>query len=163
GRAPLASALLLATAGRGLAQRGRDTRPGQPAIPPGGGRRATLPVDRGAAARLPRPTRTGARAGSRRAALARYQRPGQHPLQQLAFKWLLAWLCASLLLLGLLIASGRALLRQHGRHQHRLQEKHRESEASRTLLAIISQAQAAYIDTKNHRQTFDQLLQQILQ
>ncbi|PTS84942.1 hypothetical protein DBR00_03845 [Pseudomonas sp. HMWF032] len=77
-------------------------------------------------------------------------------------KWLLAWLAAEALLLLLLQAtrySSQMLLRRH--HQE-LQDKHQQSEASRKLLGLISEAQAAYINAHNQREAFDALLKRIL-
>ena len=83
-------------------------------------------------------------------------------LRWLVGKWLLAWLGAETLLLLLLLAtrdSTQALMR---RHQQQLRLKHRQSEQSRQLLALIAQAQAAYIDAQSQRATFDALLRRIV-
>ena len=87
----------------------------------------------------------------------------QHEQRWLIGKWLLAWLGAEALLLVLLRAtrnSTRALMHSH---QTALQQRHQQSEQSRQLLTIISQAQAAYIDAQNQHQVFDALLQRILE
>ncbi|WP_439860197.1 PAS domain S-box protein [Pseudomonas sp. MBLB4136] len=87
----------------------------------------------------------------------------QQSKRWLVGKWLLAWLGAEALLLALLLAtrnSTQALMRSH---QHALQRRHQQSEQSRQLLTIITQAQAAYIDAQNQYQVFDALLQRILE
>nr|WP_298141310.1 PAS domain S-box protein [uncultured Pseudomonas sp.] len=78
-------------------------------------------------------------------------------------KWLLAWLGAETLLVLLLLAtrhSSQQLMRQH---HLALQDKHRQSEQSRQLLAVIAAAQAAYINAQNQRVAFDALLKRILE
>ncbi len=78
-------------------------------------------------------------------------------------KWLLAWLAAEALLLLLLFATRRHTQRIMLGHQQALQAKHQQSEWSRQLLTIISQAQAAYLDTQNQGEVFEALLQRILE
>lgn len=77
-------------------------------------------------------------------------------------KWLLAWFAAEALLLLLLQATRVSSQRLMQHHHRELQEKHEQSEASRTLLALITEAQAAYINADNQREAFDALLQRIL-
>lgn len=77
--------------------------------------------------------------------------------------WLLAWLAAEAVLLLLLLGTrdaGQALIR---RHRDELQHQHRQSEHARQLLALIAQAQAAYIDAQSQREVFDALLGRILE
>ena len=77
-------------------------------------------------------------------------------------KWLLAWLGAEALLLLLLLSTRRASQTLISRHRDELQHKHQQSEQSRQLLAVIAQAQAAYITAQNQREAFDALLERIL-
>ena len=81
----------------------------------------------------------------------------------LMLKWLLAWLAAEALLLLMLQAtrhSSQALMRRHNRE---LLNKHQQTEESRQLLALIAQAQAAYINADNQREAFETLLSRILE
>ncbi|UTW06122.1 PAS domain S-box protein [Pseudomonas benzenivorans] len=78
-------------------------------------------------------------------------------------KWLLAWLGAEALLLVLLLATRNSTQSLMRSHQLALQQRHQQSEQSRQLLTIVSQAQAAYIDAQNQYQVFDSLLQRILE
>ncbi|MCG4455357.1 PAS domain S-box protein [Pseudomonas sp. MMS21-TM103] len=87
----------------------------------------------------------------------------QSDQQWLIGKWLLAWFGAEALLLLLLLSTRHASLTMISRHRDELQHKHRQSEQSRQLLAVIAQAQAAYITAQNQRETFDALLQRILE
>ena len=87
----------------------------------------------------------------------------QRDKRWLVGKWLLAWLGAEALLVLLLLAarhSSQLLMRQH---HAALQDKHRQSEQSRQLLALIAAAQAAYINAQNQRIAFDALLKRILE
>jgi len=90
------------------------------------------------------------------------QQRQQEERHKLVGKWALAWAGALALLLLLLWAtraSTRALML---RHQAGLEERHQESEQARQLLALIADAQAAYIRTDNQRESFDALLTRIL-
>ena len=82
--------------------------------------------------------------------------------RQLVGKWLLAWLGAAALLLLLLLATKRSSQILLSRHRDELQAKHRQSEQARQLLAVIAEAQAAYINAQNQREAFDALLKRIL-
>lgn len=82
--------------------------------------------------------------------------------RQLVGKWLLAWLGAAALLLLLLLATKRSSQLLLSRHRDELQVKHRQSEQARQLLAVIAEAQAAYINAQNQREAFDALLKRIL-
>ena len=87
----------------------------------------------------------------------------QRDQRWLVGKWLLAWLGAESLLVLLLLAtrhSSQLLMRQH---HIALEDKHRQSEQSRQLLALIAAAQAAYINAQNQRIAFDALLKRILE
>jgi PAS domain S-box-containing protein len=81
----------------------------------------------------------------------------------LVVKWLLAWLAAEALLLILLQATRHSSQRVMRRHHAELQHKHQQTEESRQLLALITQAQAAYINAANQREAFDTLLRRILE
>ncbi|MNQ05242.1 Sensor protein FixL [compost metagenome] len=83
--------------------------------------------------------------------------------QWLLGKWLLAWLGAEALLLLLLLSTRSASQTLVSRHRDELQHKHQQSEQSRQLLAVIAQAQAAYITAQNQREAFDALLARILE
>ncbi|SFQ01201.1 PAS domain S-box protein [Pseudomonas borbori] len=87
----------------------------------------------------------------------------QSDQQWLLGKWLLAWLGAEALLLLLLLSTRRASQTLISRHRDELQHKHQQSEQSRQLLAVIAQAQAAYITAQNQREAFDALLARILE
>ena len=78
-------------------------------------------------------------------------------------KWLLAWLGAEALLLLLLLSTRHASQTLIRRHRDELQHRHQQSEQSRQLLAVIAQAQAAYITAQNQREAFDALLERILE
>ncbi|MBB1521465.1 PAS domain S-box protein [Aquipseudomonas guryensis] len=91
-----------------------------------------------------------------------YQRH-QYEKKQLVGKWALAWLGALSLLLLLLWATRASTRKLMLGHQARLQERHRESEQARQLLALIAEAQAAYIQADNQRESFDALLVRILE
>ncbi|MGB4072704.1 PAS domain S-box protein [Pseudomonas sp.] len=78
-------------------------------------------------------------------------------------KWLLAWIAAEALLLLLLLATRHSSQTLIYRHHRELLDKHQQSEQSRRLLAVISQAQAAYINAHNQREAFDALLGHILE
>jgi PAS domain S-box-containing protein len=93
------------------------------------------------------------------AQLARHQ----SDQQWLIGKWLLAWFGAEALLLLLLLSTRHASQALTRRHRDELQHKHRQSEQSRQLLAVIAQAQAAYITAQNQREAFDALLVRILE
>ena len=82
--------------------------------------------------------------------------------RQLMGKWALAWLGTLTLLLLLLWATRTSTRQLMLRHQAKLQERHQESEQARQLLALIADAQAAYIQTDNQRESFDALLTRIL-
>jgi PAS domain S-box-containing protein len=82
--------------------------------------------------------------------------------RQLIGKWLLAWLGSAALLLLLLLATKRSSQLLLSRHSDELQAKHLQSEQARQLLAVIAEAQAAYINTQNQREAFDALLKRIL-
>ena len=56
--------------------------------------------------------------------------------------------------------SSQALMRRHNRE---LLNKHQQTEESRQLLALIAQAQAAYINADNQREAFETLLSRILE
>lgn len=86
--------------------------------------------------------------------LARHQR--QH--NEYLLYWLLAWLGAQCLLLVLL----RILQQRLDRQQRELRAEHQQSQESRHLLELVQEAQSAFITTQNHRELFDNLLQQIL-
>ncbi|NQD92281.1 PAS domain S-box protein [Pseudomonas sp. CrR25] len=86
----------------------------------------------------------------------------QRDQRWLVGKWLLAWLGAETLLLLLLLATRYSTQAMMRRHQQELQHKHQLSEQSRQLLAIIAQAQAAYIDAQSPGAAFDALLPPIL-
>ncbi len=73
-------------------------------------------------------------------------------------KWLLAWLAAEALLLLLLQATRHSSLKVIRRHNADLQEQNQQTEESRQLLALIAEAQAAYINADNQREAFDKLL-----
>ena len=83
--------------------------------------------------------------------------------QWLLGKWLLAWLGAEALLLLLLQSTRHASQALISRHRDELQHRHQQSEQSRQLLAVIAQAQAAYITAQNQREAFDALLARILE
>ena len=87
----------------------------------------------------------------------------RHKQHWLVGKWLLAWFAAEALLLLLLQATRLSSQRLMQRHHRELQAKHEQSEASRKLLALIAEVQAAYINADNQRQAFDALLQRILE
>jgi PAS domain S-box-containing protein len=78
-------------------------------------------------------------------------------------KWLLAWLAAEMLLLLLLQATRHSSQQVMRRHHAELQSKHRQTEESRQLLALITQTQAAYINADNQREALDTLLGRILE
>lgn len=78
-------------------------------------------------------------------------------------KWLFAWLGAEALLLLLLLATRNSTRSIMLSHQHALRLKHQQSEYSRQLLTIITQAQSVYIDTQNQQETFAELLQRIIE
>lgn len=86
----------------------------------------------------------------------------QEEKRWLLSKWLFAWLAAEGLLLLLLQATRHSSQALMQRHHTELQDKHQQSEASRNLLALISEAQAAYINADNQREAFDALLKRIL-
>lgn len=86
----------------------------------------------------------------------------QEEKRWLLSKWLLAWLAAEGLLLLLLQATRHSSQALMQRHHTELQDKHQQSEASRNLLALISEAQAAYINADNQREAFDALLKRII-
>lgn len=73
--------------------------------------------------------------------------------------WLLAWLGAQCLLLGLL----RSLQQRLDLQQRELRTEHQQSQESRKLLELIQELQSAFITTQNHRELFDTLLQRILE
>ncbi|WXL25608.1 PAS domain S-box protein [Ectopseudomonas mendocina] len=84
-------------------------------------------------------------------------------LHRVIAKWLFAWAATELLLILLLLAtrnSTRTLMRTHN---DELRVKHQQSEEARHLLAIMAQAQAAYISAENQKEAFTALLQSILQ
>jgi PAS domain S-box-containing protein len=87
----------------------------------------------------------------------------QSDRQLLIGKWLLAWGGAEALLLLLLLSTRHASQTLMRRHRDELQQRHQQSEQSRQLLAIIAQAQAAYITAQNQREAFDALLSRILE
>ncbi len=82
--------------------------------------------------------------------------------QWLVGKWIFAWLGAEALLLLLLLATRNSTRSMMLSHQHALQQKHQQSEYSRELLTIITEAQSAYIDTQNQQTAFAALLQRII-
>ncbi|KRW61300.1 PAS domain S-box protein [Pseudomonas sp. TTU2014-080ASC] len=77
-------------------------------------------------------------------------------------KWLFAWAATELLLLLLLIATRNSTRNLMRKHNDELRIRHKQSEEARNMLAIMSQAQAAYINAHNQREAFDALLQSIL-
>ncbi|MDP3814403.1 PAS domain-containing protein, partial [Pseudomonas sp.] len=87
----------------------------------------------------------------------------QHNKRQAVGKWLLAWLGSTATLLLLLWATKRSSQAQLSRHRDELHAKHQQSEQARQLLAVIAQAQAAYITAQNQREAFDALLGRILE
>ena len=87
----------------------------------------------------------------------------QRDRRQVIGKWLLAWLGSTATLLLLLWATKRSSQAQLGRHRDELHAKHQQSEQARQLLAVIAQAQAAYINAQNQRKAFDTLLERILE
>ncbi|HEX5843398.1 MAG TPA: PAS domain S-box protein [Pseudomonas sp.] len=87
----------------------------------------------------------------------------QSEKRQLIGKWLLAWLGASAMLLLLLQATKRSSQAQLSQHRDELQARHQQSEQARQLLAVIAQAQAAYINAQNQGEAFETLLARILE
>lgn len=84
-------------------------------------------------------------------------------LRWVVAKWLFAWAATELLLLILLMATRYSTQGLMRKHNDELRIKHQQSEEARNLLAIISQAQAAYISAHNQGEAFESLLQRILQ
>lgn len=91
--------------------------------------------------------------------LARHQRDQQW----LIGKGLLAWFAAEALFVLLLLSTSHTSRRLIRQLRGELQRKYRQSEQSGQLLAVIVQAQAAYITAKNHYEAFDRLLNGVLE
>lgn len=77
--------------------------------------------------------------------------------------WFAAFVAAMLLLGGLMLATRESVRRREQGHQLHLQQEALEREQARQLLDIISQTQSAYIKASNLSDSFDQLLEQILE
>lgn len=87
----------------------------------------------------------------------------QRDQRWLVAKWLLAWLAAEALLLLMLQVTRHTSQKVLRRHHHELQTKHQQTEESRQLLGLITEAQAAYISAKNQSEAFETLLRRILE
>ena len=87
----------------------------------------------------------------------------QQEQSRLLLNWLLACLATTLLLTALAFAFRRHTHRQASLHQQAILAESQQRERSRQLLAIIANAQSAYIQHDQIKQGFSQLLEQILQ
>ncbi len=81
----------------------------------------------------------------------------------LVLRWLLAFLAAMALLLTLLMAMRKVVEKQSKRHRKAILTESHEREQARQLLSIITHTQSAYISAQNPQQSFERLLERILQ
>lgn len=78
------------------------------------------------------------------------------------FSWAFAFIAALSLLGGLMLVSRKSVRQQEKHQQEQLRETVRHRDQDRALLRIIARAQSAYIGAGNQDDSFEQLLEQIL-